>query len=96
MRASPILVAILFVASMPAKTRADAVDDLAAGAWYEVPSSHLSSVFPDPPLPGDARRARRALESVVELDSGNFKARVGLADIALREGKLAHVIHHYQ
>ena len=45
---------------------------------------------------GDALRARRALERVVELDSGNFKARVGLADIALREGKLAHVIHHYQ
>jgi len=45
---------------------------------------------------GDARHARRALERVVELDNGNFKARVGLADIALREGKLAHVIHHYQ
>lgn len=45
---------------------------------------------------GDSRRARRALERVVELDSGNFKARIGLADIALREGKLAHVIHHYQ
>ena len=44
---------------------------------------------------GDARQARHALEKVVELDSGNFKARVGLADIALREGKLAHVIHHY-
>ena len=44
---------------------------------------------------GDARHARRALQKVVELDSGNFKARVGLADIALREGKLAHVIHHY-
>ena len=45
---------------------------------------------------GDARHARRALEKTVEIDSGNFKARVGLADIALREGKLAHVIHHYQ
>lgn len=45
---------------------------------------------------GDARDARRALERVVDLDSGNFKARVGLADISLREGKLAHVIHHYQ
>jgi tetratricopeptide (TPR) repeat protein len=45
---------------------------------------------------GDARQARAALQKVVELDSGNFKARVGLADIALREGKLAHVIHHYQ
>ena len=44
---------------------------------------------------GDADRARRALQKVVELDSGNFKARIGLADIALREGKLAHVIHHY-
>ena len=44
---------------------------------------------------GDARHARRALQRVVEIDSGNFKARVGLADIALREGKLAHVIHHY-
>lgn len=45
---------------------------------------------------GDARQARAALQKVVEVDSGNFKARVGLADIALREGKLAHVIHHYQ
>jgi tetratricopeptide (TPR) repeat protein len=45
---------------------------------------------------GDAQHARRALQRVVDLDSGNFKARVGLADIALREGKLAHVIHHYQ
>ena len=45
---------------------------------------------------GDARHARRALERVVEMDSDNFKARVGLADLALREGKLAHVIHHYQ
>jgi tetratricopeptide (TPR) repeat protein len=45
---------------------------------------------------GDARQARQALQKVVEIDSGNFKARLGLADIALREGKLAHVIHHYQ
>jgi tetratricopeptide (TPR) repeat protein len=45
---------------------------------------------------GDANHARRALQRVVDLDSGNFKARIGLADIALRDGKLAHVIHHYQ
>lgn len=45
---------------------------------------------------GDARQARQVLQKVIEVDSGNFKARVGLADIALREGKLAHVIHHYQ
>jgi tetratricopeptide (TPR) repeat protein len=44
---------------------------------------------------GDARQARQALQRVVDLDGGNFKARLGLADIALREGKLAHVIHHY-
>ena len=44
---------------------------------------------------GDARQARQALQKVIEIDSGNFKARVGLADIALRDGKLAHVIHHY-
>ena len=45
---------------------------------------------------GDANHARRALQRVVDLDSENFKARIGLADIALRDGKLAHVIHHYQ
>jgi tetratricopeptide (TPR) repeat protein len=44
---------------------------------------------------GDAKHARRALQRVIEIDSGNYKARVGLADLALREGKLAHVIHHY-
>ena len=44
---------------------------------------------------GDARQARQALQKVIDIDSGNFKARLGLADIALREGKLAHVIHHY-
>ena len=45
---------------------------------------------------GDSRQAREKLQKTVEIDSGNFKARLGLADIALREGKLAHVIHHYQ
>lgn len=44
---------------------------------------------------GDAKHARRTLQRVIEIDSGNYKARVGLADLALREGKLAHVIHHY-
>jgi len=45
---------------------------------------------------GDPRQARQTLQKTIELDSGNYKARLGLADIALREGKLAHVIHHYQ
>jgi len=44
---------------------------------------------------GDARQARIALQKAVEIDGSNYKARVGLADLALREGKLAHVIHHY-
>jgi tetratricopeptide (TPR) repeat protein len=45
---------------------------------------------------GDARLARVTLQKTVDLDSGNYKARLALADLALREGKLAHVIHHYQ
>src|SRR5689334_3680626 len=45
---------------------------------------------------GDARLARVTLQKTVELDNDNYKARLGLADLALREGKLAHVIHHYQ
>jgi tetratricopeptide (TPR) repeat protein len=45
---------------------------------------------------GDSRQARQALQRAVDIDSANFKARLALADLALREGKLAHVIHHYQ
>jgi tetratricopeptide (TPR) repeat protein len=44
---------------------------------------------------GDAKQAKQAFQKTVDLDSGNYKARLGLADIALRDGKLAHVIHHY-
>ncbi len=44
---------------------------------------------------GDAKQARIALQKAVDVEAGNFKARLGLADIALRDGKLAHVIHHY-
>jgi len=44
---------------------------------------------------GDARQARIALQRAVEIDCASYKARLGLADLALREGKLAHVIHHY-
>jgi hypothetical protein len=35
------------------------------------------------------------LQKTVDIDGENYKARLGLADLALREGKLAHVIHHY-
>jgi Tfp pilus assembly protein PilF len=44
---------------------------------------------------GDSKQARKVLQRVVDADSGNFKARMSLADIALRDGKLAYVIHHY-
>lgn len=44
---------------------------------------------------GDARQARFVLQKTVDIDRDNYKARLGLADLALREGKLAHVIHHY-
>jgi tetratricopeptide (TPR) repeat protein len=44
---------------------------------------------------GDVRQARLVLEKTVDIDRDNYKARLGLADLALREGKLAHVIHHY-
>jgi tetratricopeptide (TPR) repeat protein len=44
---------------------------------------------------GDTRLARNVLQKAVDVDSGNFKARLGLADLALRDGKLAHVIHHF-
>jgi hypothetical protein len=44
---------------------------------------------------GDTRQARRVLQETVDLDYGNYKARIGLADLSLREGKLAHVIHQY-
>jgi tetratricopeptide (TPR) repeat protein len=45
---------------------------------------------------GDGRKARQVLKKALEFDSHNFKARIRLADLALRDGKLAHVIHHYQ
>ena len=44
---------------------------------------------------GDARQARLVLQRTVDIDRDNYKARLGLADLALRDGKLAHVIHHY-
>lgn len=44
---------------------------------------------------GDAERAARAFRGALETDARTFRAQLGLADVALREGKLAHVIHHY-
>ncbi len=43
---------------------------------------------------GDMKRAQRVFHRALQVDPRNVKARFGLADVALREGKLAHVIHH--
>jgi tetratricopeptide (TPR) repeat protein len=45
---------------------------------------------------GDVERAERTLRRALSIDSENFRARIDLADIALRNGKLAHVIHQYR
>jgi tetratricopeptide (TPR) repeat protein len=45
---------------------------------------------------GDTTRAQSSFQKAIELDPGNFRARMGLASLALREGKLAHVIHQYR
>lgn len=45
---------------------------------------------------GDVRTAQRMFEQAIKVDERNVKARFGMADLALREGKLAHVIHHYR
>ncbi len=39
--------------------------------------------------------ATRAFRRALELDPNAFRAEMGLAEVALRNGKMAHVIHHY-
>lgn len=45
---------------------------------------------------GQPTRAAKAFRSAIEIDRDAFRANIGLAEIALGEGKLAHVIHHYR
>lgn len=45
---------------------------------------------------GEADRAQRTFNRAIAAEPRSFKARLGLADIALRTGKLAHVIHNYR
>lgn len=56
----------------------------------------LSSIGESQVECGDVGRAERSLRQALLLDSRSFRARIELADLALREGKLAHVIHHYR
>ena len=45
---------------------------------------------------GETSRAQSSFQRAIELQPDNFRARLGLANLALREGKLAHVIHQYR
>lgn len=44
---------------------------------------------------GELAQATRAFSRALELNPRAFRAEIGLAEVALRNGKLAHVIHHY-
>lgn len=44
---------------------------------------------------GEWRRASRTFQTVLEKAGESFRTARGLAEIALREGKIAHVIHHF-
>ncbi len=44
---------------------------------------------------GEWRRAGKAFRKALERIGENFRTARGLAEIALREGKIAHVIHHF-
>jgi tetratricopeptide (TPR) repeat protein len=44
---------------------------------------------------GDWRRAQKAFQKAVDLAGESFRSVRGLAEIALREGKIAHVIHQF-
>jgi tetratricopeptide (TPR) repeat protein len=43
----------------------------------------------------DPSRAARIFRRALELDENAYRAQLGLAEVALTQGKLAHVIHHY-
>lgn len=44
---------------------------------------------------GETKRAGAAFQLVMDRIGENFRAARGLAEVALREGKIAHVIHHF-
>jgi tetratricopeptide (TPR) repeat protein len=44
---------------------------------------------------GEPRRAAKAFRRALEVDEQGYRAQLGLAEVALSQGKLAHVIHHY-
>jgi tetratricopeptide (TPR) repeat protein len=44
---------------------------------------------------GDPVRAAKIFRRTLELEEDSYRAQLGLAEVALTDGKLAHVIHHY-
>lgn len=44
---------------------------------------------------GDPLRAAKLFRRALDLDDNAYRAQLGLAEVALTDGKLAHVIHHY-
>jgi tetratricopeptide (TPR) repeat protein len=44
---------------------------------------------------GDLQQAAQTFHLALEVNPRAFRAELGLAEVALRNGKLAHVIHHY-
>lgn len=43
----------------------------------------------------DPVRAAKTFRRALEADENSYRAQLGLAEVALADGKLAHVIHHY-
>jgi tetratricopeptide (TPR) repeat protein len=44
---------------------------------------------------GDPVRAAKLFRRALDLDENAYRAQLGLAEVGLTDGKLAHVIHHY-
>jgi tetratricopeptide (TPR) repeat protein len=44
---------------------------------------------------GDPRRAAKLFRRALDIDENAYRAQLGLAEVGLTDGKLAHVIHHY-
>src|SRR5439155_20754755 len=44
---------------------------------------------------GDPLRAAKLFRRTLDIDENAYRAQLGLAEVALTHGKLAHVIHHY-
>ena len=45
---------------------------------------------------GETTRAQNSFQKAIDLEAGNYRSRMGLANLALRDGKLAHVIHQHR